>query len=201
MEPLKSVLRLVRQNCFFTKVDLKDAYYSVPIAPESRKYLKFTSKGRLYKFTSLANGLACAPRMYTKLMKPVFSSLHKQGHINSTYIDDFLLSSDSFLECIRNVNDTIPLLDSLGLTVYPEKSVVIPTQCIEFIGYLINSVDMTVRLPPRKAKEIHDLCLNLLHRDQITIRVFAQLIGKLVAAEPGVLYAPNLLQSTRDSKR
>lgn len=88
METLQSVLRLVRLNCFFAKIDLKDAYYSVPIAEESRKYLRFTWKGVLYQYTSLANGLCSAPRIWTKLMKPVFSTLRKQSHINSIYIDD-----------------------------------------------------------------------------------------------------------------
>ena len=190
METLKTVLGLVRRNCYFAKVDLKDAYYSIPIAHESRKYLRFTWRGQLYQFTSLANGLGCAPRIYTKLMKPVFATLRKQGHINSTYIDDSLLQSDTFQECSENVSDTLSLLDSLGLTVHPDKSVIIPAQSMEFIGFLINSVDMTVRLTARKSKEIVELCQSLLCRDIVTIREFSQLIGKLVAAEPGVMYAP-----------
>ena len=43
-------------------VDLKDAYYSVPIASEDRKFLKFEWKGDYYQYTCLPNGLACAPR-------------------------------------------------------------------------------------------------------------------------------------------
>lgn len=80
METLKNALQLVEQGCYFAKIDLKDAYYSVPIDKESRKFLRFTWKGNLYQFTCLANGLACGPRQYTKLMKPVFSALRKEGH-------------------------------------------------------------------------------------------------------------------------
>lgn len=190
METLKHVLTLVKKDCFFAKIDLKDAYYSVPIAKDSRKYLRFTWKGILYEFTCLAQGLACAPRIYTKLLKPVFSSLRKQGHINVTYIDDSLLQSNTFEECSKNVYDTLTLVDSLGLTVHPDKSVIIPVQCIEFIGYLVNSVDMTVRLTPKKAKAIAKLSSSLLERESFTIREFAQLIGKMVASEQGVMYAP-----------
>ena len=82
----------------------------------------------------MANGLACAPiRIYTKLMKPVFSSLRKQGHINVSYINDSLLQGDSFEGCQRNVIDSITLVDQLGLTVHPEKSVFIPAQSIELL--------------------------------------------------------------------
>ena len=37
-------------------VDLKDAYYSIPIAEEDRKLLMFQWKGKYYQFTCLPNG-------------------------------------------------------------------------------------------------------------------------------------------------
>ena len=52
-------------------VDLKDAYYSVPINLHHRKYLGFEFNGTLYDFTCLPNDLASAPMVFTKLMKPV----------------------------------------------------------------------------------------------------------------------------------
>ena len=45
---------------------------------------------------------------------------------------------------MQNILDTVSLMDGLGLTVHPEKSVVIPVQCIELKGFLIDSVTMTV---------------------------------------------------------
>ena len=38
METIKSILTLVTPNCYMAKVDIKDAYYSVPILPEHQKY-------------------------------------------------------------------------------------------------------------------------------------------------------------------
>lgn len=136
METLKSALNLVEKDCFFAKIDLKDAYYSVPIVAQDRKFLRFTWQGKLYAFCSLPNGLTSAPRIWTKLLKPVFSSLRKKGHTNTAYIDDVLLQSETFRECVTNINDTISLMDGLGLTPHPEKSVTIPSQVIEFVGFL-----------------------------------------------------------------
>ena len=190
METLKLALSLVKQNCYFAKIDLKDAYYSIPIAQQFRKYLRFTWNGKLYQFTCLPNGLSSAPRVFTKLLKPIFSTLRKAGHINIAYIDDALLQSDNFDDCILNVKNTIDIVDSVGLTIHPDKSEVLPKQTIEFVGFLINSVDMTVRLTSRKAKDIVSQCSIILKKRNITIREFAQIIGKLVATEAGVLYAP-----------
>ncbi|VDH89896.1 Hypothetical predicted protein [Mytilus galloprovincialis] len=49
---------------------------------------------------------------------------------------------------------------------------------------------MVVKLAPKKVANIVELCRTLLRKCFVTIREFAQLIGKLVASEHGVLYAP-----------
>ena len=190
METFKSGLELVKPACFFAKLDIKDAYYSLGINKQDRNCLKFTWKDQLYHFTAMPNGLSPAPRVFTKLLKPVLSSLRKEGYVNCAYIDDILLIGESYNECLTNVLETMKLFDSLGFTIHKDKSVVIPKQNIEFLGFLINSMDMTVRLTDKKTNEIIDLCKWVLNRDIITIRELAKLVGKFIASEHGVLYAP-----------
>ena len=190
METLKSALCMIRKNCFFAKIDLKDAFYSISILNSDRKFLKFEWDGQLYEFTCLPNGLSTASRIFTKVLKPVFAALRKIGHSNVAYIDDSLLQSDSYEQCMVNIKDTMELIDSVGLTTHPEKSIIQPTQCIEFVGFLLNSVEMTVKLAPRKVANLKELAVRMLKSKSISIREFAKLIGKMVAAEPGVKYAP-----------
>lgn len=90
METLKSALSLVKSNCWFSALDIKDAYYSVKIHPDSRKFLRFRWENRTYQFTCLPMGLASAPRVFTKIIKPVFSEIRKFGRLNVIYIDDVL---------------------------------------------------------------------------------------------------------------
>ena len=66
-------------------VDIKDAYYSVPIAAEDQKFLKFMFEGQLYQFTCLPNGLFPGPRKFTKLLKPPLATLREAGHILGAY--------------------------------------------------------------------------------------------------------------------
>ena len=70
MDTLESAIKLMKPGCFMTSIDLRDAYYSVPITPEHRKYLKFMWRGVLYQFTSLPMGLTSSPRLFTKILKP-----------------------------------------------------------------------------------------------------------------------------------
>ena len=200
METLKSVLPIIKRNSWYASVDLKDAYYSVPVDKEFRKYLCFYWENSLYRFTSLPNGLSSAPRVFTKLMKPVFSHLRKMGYTNICYIDDILLQGDTYEECLENVTQTTQLVDNLGLTIHPIKSVFEPCTSITFLGFIINSEDMTIRLTPEKAKELSDLCNNLSKRAEITIRELAQVIGKMVASESGMEYGPLYYKSLEIEK-
>ena len=52
-----------------------------------------------------------------------------------------------------NVLYALHLFDSLGLTENPHKSVLEPTQEIEFLGVILNSIDSTATLTPRGGKK------------------------------------------------
>ena len=65
MDSLSTITKLVSQNCYMASVDMKDAYYSIPIRSSDRKFLRFIWEGELYEFTCLPNGLSCAPRIFT----------------------------------------------------------------------------------------------------------------------------------------
>ena len=41
------------RNCFMTSLDIKDAYFSLPVDESFQKYLKFYWKGKLYQFGAL----------------------------------------------------------------------------------------------------------------------------------------------------
>ena len=86
METLQSVVSLITPGCYLTSLDLKDAYYSVPIHPNHIKFLKFTLKNQLYKLLVLPNGLCCGPRKFLKLIKPPIATLRLDGHIIATIL-------------------------------------------------------------------------------------------------------------------
>ena len=66
---------MMKPGCFMASLDIRDEYYTVPIHSTYQKYLKFSFNGQLFQFTCMPNGLACAPRLFTKLLKPVYGSL------------------------------------------------------------------------------------------------------------------------------
>ena len=94
MDTLLVALGLITPNCFMALIDLKDAYYSIPIEQDDRKFLRFKWRGQLWQFDCMPNGLALASRKFTKLLKPIFATLRKDDHLSTSFLDDSLLMSD-----------------------------------------------------------------------------------------------------------
>ena len=188
MDTLETALKLMTENCFMTSLDLKNAYYSIPIAKEHQKYLKFVWNNELYAFTCLPMGLSSSPRIFTKLMKPVFATLRsKFGYKCISYIDDSLYFGDTYNECEQVTFTAAQFLTSVGFTIHPEKSAVKPTQIVEYLGFLLNSTKMIVKLTDKKALRIIDVCKQFFSKDTVfTIRQVSSLVGSLVACFPGV---------------
>ena len=139
MDSINTITKLVTKNCYMASLDLKDAYYSIPIESSDRKFLCFIWRGETYQFTCLPNGLACAPRKFTKILKPVLATLHSSGHISVAHIDDFYLQGQTYESCVNNAIDTFMLLDRLGIVIHPTKSILLPSQEIVTLGFLIQS--------------------------------------------------------------
>ena len=159
MQTLTSAINLITPQFFMASIDGKDAYYSVPVASEYRKYLRFGWQGKVFQFSCLPNGLSSALRLFTKITKPLFSHLTLMGHLNSPYIDDVLVLGETIEECRENVKATINLSLQLRFVVHPRKSVLEPTQEVVFLGFILNSRDMIISLTPEKATKLKRLCL------------------------------------------
>ena len=154
MDNLKTSPNMMRQNCFIASIDLNDAYYSVPVTLTNQKYLLFKFEGQLYKFVCVPSVLSSAQRIFTELLKPVVSALHKQGHKIMGYLEDLFLMGDTFEECKKSVIATVKLFTKLGFQVHPDKSNLFHSQEIHFLGFILNSENMTVTLTDEKQTKI-----------------------------------------------
>ena len=136
----------------------------MPITPWLMKIEHFCAlngKNAIFQYTCFPNGISCAPRYFTNLLKPVYSTLRKMGHLNLGYIDDSLLIGDSRKECLENVNDTNWLFEKVGFIVHEKKSGFEPTQKLTSFGFIIDSVNMIVTLPQEKVDNVILECKSL----------------------------------------
>ena len=104
------------------------------------------------------------------------------------YIDDSLLIAQNPNDYVNNIHDTVHFCSKLGFIVHPEKSILKPTQETEFLGFIINSLTMTVRLSAYKSTKVQKACQDLLKSKHITVRDVAHVIGLLVSSLPAVQF-------------
>ena len=116
----------------------------------------------MYQFTCFPKRLSFCPRKFTKLLKPVYSTLRMKGHLSVAYIDDSYSQAADYALCSHNIADTLTLFNKLGFVVHPEKSVLYPTQRLVFLGFVLDSVTMKVFVTPEKANNVETACQQLL---------------------------------------
>ena len=169
MENLVTLKSLLNKEDYMINLDLTDAYLTVPMHPDSRKFLRFLLGDKTYEFTAMPFGLNVAPRLFTKIMKPVVASLRSQGVRLIIYLDDILIIASSIETLNRHKTLAVSLLESLGFLINYEKSNLTPSQQIVFLGMLVDSASMQFILPQQKAVQIQKEC-RLLNTNRPTIR-------------------------------
>ena len=200
MEGLDVVKNLLKKGDFMIKIDMKDAYFSVGVNNQFKRFLCFNYKKMVYMFQCMAFGLGPAPRLWTKLLKPVVAFLRRIGMRIVIYLDDMLIMNQSSTHLLRDRDTVLWVLQQLGFLINWKKSILIPFQVGEFLGFILDSVQMTIHLPQTKINQIISHCRQLLLQDSISVRDLSRIIGRMTASMQAIFPAPlhyRILQMTR----
>lgn len=177
-----TLVRFVRQGDWFVSIDLKDAYFHIPIYPPHRKYLRFAFQGVVYEYTVLPFGLSLSPRVFVRCTEAAVAPLRKQGLRLATYIDDWLLAAQTPHQLQVHVELLLSHLAALGFTVNWDKSALVPSQCIDFIGLHLDSVTSRAQLSAERVKAL-SACLATFRRGALLYyRTCLRLLGLMASA-------------------
>ena len=144
METTQSVLQSLRLGDWMVSLDLQDAYLQVSIHPSSRCYLRFCVGESVFQFRALCFGLSTAPQAFTRVMAPVSSIMHRHGFQILRYLDDWLVLGSSFQEIVRARDFLLWLCQQLGILINIPKSSLTPTQSLNYLGMMIQTVPLRV---------------------------------------------------------
>ncbi len=188
---LKQILPSISKDTWMCSVDLKNAYYHIPIHKDHRKYLVFRVGQQLYQFNVLPFGLTSAPFIFTRILKTVVYTLNKQSSTVIAYLDDFLLLAQG-CDIFQARDHTLRLLTSLGFIV-GDKSQLSPSQRIVFLGIGIDSSTLSTFLPKEKQQQTLSLTEAILTSKEVSRRELEVLSGFLNWCSPFVPRAPPIL--------
>ena len=139
METVASVLLSVREGDFLASLDLKDAYFQIPIHGSSRKLLRFMSEGTVYQFKALCFGLSTAPQVFTRVFAAVSAWAHSRGIRLLHYLDDWLVLSSSEKKAKESIRELLSLCHTLGIVINEKKSDLVPSQSAKYLGMTIDT--------------------------------------------------------------
>jgi hypothetical protein len=179
-------------------VDLKDAYFHVPIAGGARKCLHFSGKGRLVQVCVLPFGLSpggfqdqssllvlypglgihfsLAPCI-TMLAKRVKAMLGRLDVRTILYLDDILVLGFFFQLCLSKTKEALSMVMKAGFIINWEKSSLVPTTNFLFLEMLWYSVEGVLTLPEDKLEHLQAQAAFLLWESARTCQQVLVLTG------------------------
>ena len=186
METAEIIRNSLTKGEWVVSIDLKDAYFHVPIHPDSQHLLRFHVDKRTYQFKALPFGLATAPLEFTRIAKEAKLVLQSRGIRVHQYLDDWLLRASSQHQCMSQTKELLRTVQELGFVINFEKSELEPTQKIDFLGYHFDLLQGKVFPTEKKLKILAKAVQDMEVVSQTTPRLLMSLIGVLASLEKTV---------------
>lgn len=187
---LDSALEASLQGDFQATFDLSSAYYHIKIADCHHQYLgaKIEHEGSVLYFVYqyLPFGIKCAVHAITKIMKPLIHYLHSMDIRMCIYIDDGRVLGRTKTECENNLKITYEVLSKCGWIIEPTKSTQegATNQLAKYLGFLIDTNNMTVSSLDSKLQEIQSNIEELLTQSSVKVKGLAKVLGRIIATIP-----------------
>ena len=137
-----------------------------------------------FQFKQLPFGLSSAPYIFTKVIRPLVKKWRSEGKSIVVFLDDGL----RFGASLRVSSEVRSDLIDAGFVPNVQKSVWIPVQKMEWLGYDIDLVDGSFAVPQRRIAGISDGIDSIIHRigqritsRRVTARRVASVVGKIMS--------------------
>ena len=178
-----TVAKLVHQGDYLCVVDIKNAYRSVSIHPSHRDFqgLRWTfEQGPVTMVNNrLCFGCKCGPYIFDSISNVIaeVAQSQMQGYVVN-YLDDFVIVAESEEACTEARDTLVNLLLFLGFKVAWNK-IHPPAKATQFLGIIIDSEKMELRLPEGKLIRVQQQLEELQTRQTITKKELERAAGLL----------------------
>ena len=139
-EDINTVLSQIQQDDLMISVDLKNGFQHVLVRPADRDYLGIQWQGVYYRYRVLPFGLNASPFIFCKIVRLVATHLRTQSLRACFYMDDILLMAQPD-QMPDHKQLLLSTLRRLGWQLNWEKSELLPTNSMPYIGYKILTND------------------------------------------------------------
>ena len=191
MENVQTIAETIQPWDFGMLVDLTDCYLTMGLHPSQRKYCRFRHPvgGQRLQWTTVSFGMSEAPRICTKLLRPLVGLLKQLGIRCVIYIDDLLILHQDRTRLARGMAIAMDLLQrQVGLNLKTSKCSFRPSRQFTCLGFQWNTETMRVAVPRARLWEAQRTARRLVKSAGAPIhtRDLARFVGKVTAMTRGI---------------
>lgn len=183
---VSATLDKLRDAKYLSSLDIKSAYFQVPLSEDSKPLTAFTVPNRgLFQFRRLPMGLANSPATFQRLIDQVLGP-EMEPHC-FVYLDDIVIVTQTFEQHIRVLREVFRRLKVANLTASKEKCHFCRPE-LRYLGYVIDcnglhvdpeKVSALINIPiPRSVSEVRRI-IGLASWYRRFVRNFSTLISPL----------------------
>ncbi|XP_053374216.1 uncharacterized protein LOC128546843 [Mercenaria mercenaria] len=175
------MLQELGKHALLAKTDIQSAFRLLPISPEDFELLGIKFRGQYFFDKCLPFGASISCATFEKFSSFLeWSILKRSGSKNvKHYLDDFLFGGKpKSLECHSLLEQFFELCKDLNVPLADNKTVY-PTTVLIFVGLVLDSDEMVIRIPQEKLKELKEKLQIMLSKSKTTLRHLQSLIGSL----------------------
>lgn len=141
------ILSSLRGANYISSIDLRKAFWQIPLDPASRDKTAFTVPSRgLFHFKVVPFGLCNSAQTQQRLVDSLFGPKYEPNIF--TYLDDIIITSKTFEDHIRLLGEVRDILFEANLTINLSKCVFFKTQ-LKYLGYIVEG-GQGIRTDPDK---------------------------------------------------
>ena len=183
METAESIRAAIPPDSWVASLDLKDAYFHVPVHPSVRKYLRFAYQNRVWQFKALPFGLSPAPWIFTMVVRELQVLAHRKSIFLHQYLDDWVVRHLQLQTLQKHLRSLISLGLQLGFMFNWAKSDLFPSKDFLFVGYRFLTELNLVCPSAERAWKIQVLASPFLRKSVQPAWLIQSLLGLLSATE------------------
>lgn len=152
---VSNTLDKLRNAKYISSLDIKSAFWQVPVKEESRQYTAFTVPNRgLFQFRRMPFGLSNSPATWQRLMDVILGSDLEPCVF--FYLDDVIIVTENFEKHLEILEEVFRRLHEAGLTVSRDKCQFCRSE-MRYLGYVVNSNGLQV--DPEKVKAMVEIAI------------------------------------------
>ena len=148
---ISEILDRTQGSYYFSKIDIKDAYYRIRIAEGDEWKTAFRTRYGLFEYTVMPFGLTNAPATFQHYISLALSDLLDACCI--VYLDDILIFSKDRDNHTKDLHQILERLRGAGLYAKPSKCAFYQKE-VEFLGYILSPDG--VSMDPKRVRTVEE---------------------------------------------